>query len=603
MKKVYSIFLLGCVVLLSLVSCQKDTVTLRARISTFSSPDKIYMEPVTDGCMPRWQNNDPVWINGNNGYTVSVSGQNASIGSVLRSGDYRAIYPAGIVRGDNNINSTSIAIELPRVQSYIFRDGHQVVEAPMGAWSDDNMLDFSNMGALLAVKILNNTDAGLTRSSSVTIDSISVTSITENTPLWGEGLVQDINTASRRYVMTPADASNIEKYYTVSLGGITNANMPRSTADADAKVFYLYIPASTGATQNRFEVNVYAHNPASGTFVYTRTQTIEGQGNIGLNRVACVPMDLCSCSESFVANAIPQGAVDAMFTVAPGVQVYFSQANLMYNTRANVFKFGENQFDVLGDVYNPDTNVKPELIDLFGWGTSGYYSSSDPYAMYCYPYSVNYDGTGSTYNQYGYGPSTNNAVGKQLSTNYNYDWGSRIGGDVHWRTLTEAEWKYLLKSRGSAVFGGGNDMSFRICKVKLSADHDPNRSMVDGVVIFPDNFRGQAGLIHEDRDHIGAAASARPGYDDNGNPIYDEDEIIANNIIFLPAAGSREGQTVNGIQAATKYKVGFNYWTAISGLSATSPNRQTARALNASLAFVSMNRYFGYAVRLVVDCE
>ena len=69
MKKVYSIFLLGCVVLLSLVSCQKDTVTLRARISTFSSPDKIYMEPVTDGCMPRWQNNDPVWINGNNGYT------------------------------------------------------------------------------------------------------------------------------------------------------------------------------------------------------------------------------------------------------------------------------------------------------------------------------------------------------------------------------------------------------------------------------------------------------------------------------------------------------------------------------------------------------
>lgn len=598
MKKVYSIFLLTCVMLLTLVSCQKDSVTLKVRISTFSSPDKTYMEPVTNGCMPRWQIGDGVWINGISSYTVTVSGQNASIADVLASAEYRAIYPSSIVRGENDVNSSSIAIELPRVQNYNELGGYQVVEAPMGASSHGNTLDFTNMGALLAIRILNNTNPSLNRSASLDIDSIVVTSVTENTPLWGAGIVQNINADSRSYVMAPTDINNIEKYYTVSLGGINGSvSAGRSTNVNDAKVLYMYIPASTGTVQNRFEVKVHAHNARYGSFVYTRTQTVNGQGNIGLNHVACVPMDLgaSDCVEEFTPNALPEGAIDAMYSVAPGVQVHFSCGNLVYNTRANVFKFAEHQYDVIGDVYNgSDTTVHPEEFDLFGWGTSGT-TDGDPYTTHYSPYSIvanQVSGISTTYNAYGYGPSTNNA-NYQLTTNYVFDWGSRISTTDHWRSLSMLEWYYLFKKRWT----GDESKSHRTCSIEIEESGD----LVLGMVIFPDNFTGQESLRL--RGDNGALR-----LDVNGDPIYSSSDIDRYGIVFLPSTGMRISQTIDNVKSITKYQNGFGYWTGSTGSfiptteTFSGKNKSTAYYFNTT-SFSASNRYMGYAVRLAIDCE
>lgn len=603
MKKVYSIFLLTCVMLLTLVSCQKDSVTLKVRISTFSSPDKTYMEPVTNGCMPRWQTGDGVWINDNNSYAVTVSGQNASISDVVANAVYQAIYPADIVR--NRISDNEIAIELPRVQPYVQIGGNQVVKAPMGASSHGTTLDFTNMGALLAVKILNNTNADLTRSASLVIDSIAVTSVTENTPLWGEGKVQGIHTDTRRYVMEPEDVNNIEKYYTVSLGGISGVNLSRSTNVSDAKILYMYIPASTDAVLNRFEVKVYAHNPTSGTFVYTRTQTISGQGNIALGNFACVPMYLGAedCVEAFTATAIPDGALDSRFTInANNGQIYFASGNLVYANSLGVFKFAESQYSIVGDA-NSDP-VHAELIDLFGWGTSGYHDPADTYSTRYMPYETATSTVNSTNNTTGYGPSKNNTTGVELSSHYQYDWGSKISTSDTWRTFTNEEWEYLVHTRTNAIFGGQSNtlddtMSYRRCKVELE-----DGTYMDGIVIFPDNFRGHAQLIHVSnyRTPSGTVSRYGRGYDENNYPIFNQADIDNNGIVFLPTTGTR-GQN-SSTRTADKYApTGFSYWTANTARSGTGAiTHAQALAINISGVATKTIRYTGCAVRLVIDC-
>ena len=578
--------------LLTLIGCQKDTVTLKARISTFSSPDKTYMEPVTDGCMPRWQNGDGIWINGNNSYAIELSGQNASINGVTVSGDYRAIYPAGIVNGTNDINSTSVEITLPRVQNYVVNGGNQIVEAPMGAWSDENTLNFTNLGALLAIKVLNNTDASLNYSASLTIDSIVVTSVTENTPLWGEAEIQNINTDSRRYVMTPSDAVNIEKYYTVSLGGVSNIIAARSTNESDAKILYMYIPASTGVTQNRFAVSVYAHS-SSGTCIYTRTQEVEGQGNIGLGRVACVPMYLAACSCDYTPAQRPDGALDAVYSISNLKKVYFSRGNLRYKiANGGSFEFAVDQYHILGDNFSDlAAGTLPDEVELFGWGTSGYHDANDLYTIQRYPYSMDaHNPSGTTYNYYGYGPSINNTTGVDLSSNPSYDWGSQMDGN--WRTLTKDEWDHLLNHRYTV-----STDSYRKACVYLSTGET-----ITGIVIFPDNFNLQ--------DQICFPA---PGFDDGRltdlNYLYhiNASDLDLYNIVFLPMTGTRK-TTYNAttmVNKNTYTATGFYYWTASATYTGTSltPTNKNASALTLAGGFGQVARCYGSAVRLVSDID
>lgn len=134
------------------------------------------------------------------------------------------------------------------------------------------------------------------------------------------------------------------------------------------------------------------------------------------------------------------------FSVARDKQVYFSKGNLQYIRSVDTWQFAEAQYRCIGVAnLGTDEDGNPMLadtIDLFGWGTGNN------------PTLWSYDC--NDYNEF-------------------VDWGvNRICGDepVVWRTLSAAEWRYLLVSRTNAP------------ELRGSADIDG----LFGMVVLPDDW-------------------------------------------------------------------------------------------------------------------
>lgn len=137
------------------------------------------------------------------------------------------------------------------------------------------------------------------------------------------------------------------------------------------------------------------------------------------------------------------------FSVGPNKRVYFSPGNLQFlpakeKTFVNegMWRFADEQFRIIGSAYAGDDR----WMDLFEWGTGDCPIFNFEARRY---YLFTYD--------------TKNFV----------DWGNNIieGDEANtWRTLSKAEWEYLLLPRHT---------------------HPTYVSMINGVkglVIFPDNF-------------------------------------------------------------------------------------------------------------------
>ena len=141
----------------------------------------------------------------------------------------------------------------------------------------------------------------------------------------------------------------------------------------------------------------------------------------------------------------------ASFKVSDSTSVYFSQGNLQFNamqykhaTARNdvkgTWRFAENQYDYIGSTNKEISEIYDGWIDLFGWGTSGWYSRALGYE----PWSKS-----ESYSDYYPGGSESN----NLTGDYaNADWGVynaiSNGGDEpnKWRTLTTSEWQYLFQN-------------------------------------------------------------------------------------------------------------------------------------------------------------
>ena len=128
---------------------------------------------------------------------------------------------------------------------------------------------------------------------------------------------------------------------------------------------------------------------------------------------------ICDCDTTLPNRRI------GIFSVAPNKHVTFSQGNLQYFPAAKLWKFADNQYDILG---NANQHLSPTFrnwVDLFG-------------------YSAN-----NTTAPFGISTSTNNAD----YTGDFVDWGNNwICGDKPntWRTLSHDEWKYLTEKRDNA---------------------------------------------------------------------------------------------------------------------------------------------------------
>lgn len=265
----------------------------------------------------------------------------------------------------------------------------------------------------------------------------------------------------------------------------------------------------------------------------------------------------------YINKCVPNGAVEGAFSVSANKQVFFSKGNLQYQASTGIWRFAENQYDMIGYGNTNISSTYTGWIDFFCWGTSGYDNK--------YPYL-----TDNTFNSsVEYGNGDNDIAGT------NYDWGvynaiSNGGNSTNmWRTLTKSEWNYLLKERANAsgLYSVGNVNG------------------ISGLILLPDGWTPS--------DSIVFISKADAGTLDYSLNVYTETEwgtLEKLGAIFLPAGGSRtNGMNYNKIGEQGEYwsssysSTKYAYFMRFSSLSATAGN--------------SGSRDSGKCVRLVQDVE
>ena len=221
MKKHY--LLAAAIATLLATGCQKEQelVTLGAEIS---QPAKTYI----DNRYPCWNEGDEVYVNSAVYPVSAISGSSAQIVDVVGADAYRAIFPASLVAPGSNIETgATIPVTLPATQKYQVVDGHQRVDAPMGAYTDGGTLQFYNLCSIVHVVVNNNTG------SDMTLRSLKME--TANTMLSGTGTAT-VNGTSDDGITLTSDASHS---VSLSMSGATNVTLAAGAQSA----FDIYVPS------------------------------------------------------------------------------------------------------------------------------------------------------------------------------------------------------------------------------------------------------------------------------------------------------------------------------------------------------------------------
>ena len=223
---------------------------------------------------------------------------------------------------------------------------------------------------------------------------------------------------------------------------------------------------------------------------------------------------LAICIEGCEKEFVGVGKGNGLFSVSESNQVKFAMGNLADGGRS----FVADQW---------------EYGDLFGWGSGNHPADT----------------------------AVNNQMYAQFS-----DWGDRLPGG--WRTMSHAEWRYLLFDRNEA---GSKRATATV-------------NGVQGLILLPDSVV----LPPDIRFYPGAAGWNRNNYTDSQWQDMEEAGVA-----FIPAAGYRKGS-----KSMLEGVYGF-YW------SSTSFGSELAYAMyfygDKVNTFGSMDRYYGMSIRLVKD--
>ena len=209
--------------LLLATGCQKEQelVTLGAEIS---QPTKTYI----DNRYPCWNEGDEVYVNSAVYPVSAISGSSAQIVDVVGADAYRAVFPASLVTPGSNIETgATIPVTLPATQKYQVVDGHQRVDAPMGAYTDGGTLQFYNLCSIVHVVVNNNTG------SDMTLRSLKME--TASAMLSGTGTAT-VNGTSDDGITLTSDASHS---VSLRLSGATNVTL----AAGGQSAFDIYVPS------------------------------------------------------------------------------------------------------------------------------------------------------------------------------------------------------------------------------------------------------------------------------------------------------------------------------------------------------------------------
>ncbi len=502
MKKIYTIMMISLMAIVVIVmGCKREhgIVTLGANIDN-GRDAKVYIDDLT----PCWHNNDLIRVNNQTCTTSAALGSSAQLTDVVESNYYRAIYPADVV-GNVNISSNSIiAVTLPREQQYeVDSRGDQKVKVPMGAYSSNESLTFHNLCSMIKVVISSKLY------ESFPLEKITVTA--GSAYLSGQGNAMISGYPSDFIEMISSSAN-----HDVSLV-FTSTNTPIiSSGDRNTYVFYIVVPEF--AVDN-VTITLYSQG---GNVSFVK------QGvSLPHNKIAQVSLTV----EQWTVEPI-EGSLPGVFSISDTRQVCFSKGNLQYQASTNTWRFAANQWyfvggmdysvypisdpEYVGTMYpNMNDNISSTYsgwIDLFGWGTSGWSGSRQPW---------DYEG-----NESGYRPSYN---GSYLEADWAWHNAISNGGNaVHvWRTLTSGEWYYLINYR--------RDASLKIASGRVN--------WIGGLIILPDNWTLPEGCIFMP----GFATNNGNDSDWTHNNYNDQQwrKMEKAGAVFLPAAGIRYQRSIS----------------------------------------------------------
>ena len=286
--------------------------------------------------------------------------------------------------------------------------------------------------------------------------------------------------------------------------------------------------------------------------------------------MAAVMMMTVGCQKEDIAPIIPDtpiihnGALPGLFSVSATQQVHFSQGNLQYQASTKTWRFAEHQYDFVGtqtadnfgyyggNVSGSDNrNISSTYngwIDLFGWGTGG-----NPTLSPSYP---------EVYGTF-------------------VDWGCNAisnGGNTTnlWRTLTIAEWNYLLNTRTDASSKCGTG----------------NINGVGGLIILPDSWTLPSGCSFTS-GFCSPSGDNYPDWTHNSYTLAQWAQMEAAGALFLPAAGYRLGTYVHDVGNFG------GYWSSTPYSEYYASNMDfNSNYLNAASNY---DRFIGFSVRPVQD--
>lgn len=494
-KRNISLLILAAIVTFLMAGCKKDTTTLKARISPFSNESKVYISGTST---PQWETGDLVNVNGTP-CTVSVS--TTSTIEAPTSNAYQAVYPNDLVAtSGNQLGNSTVTLNIPRVQAYETTSNGQVVKAPMGAFvSSSSNLQFTNMGALLAIAVKNDKSDR----DNLVIDSIAVQTVGESPVLlWGTATVNNITSEQRAYEIssTGLTAEQIADHRIISLAKLSEQGNLATLAYNVPKTFYLYVPSVSGSIDNRYKITIYSH--IGGTvYIYEKEQSNAGSGNVGLSQYAAVPYMTNSATETAQADTWIAGSIHSFFSDQgnnSSHKVMFAQGNLVWTGNSSyatgVYSFHSSQESSLL------TSISSTNTDLF------------------YPNDL-----------------TNFSTSYDIGANIAIKIGDITCQTGAWKTLSRTQWLNIL-----GIAGGGNPRTVNGGSGEGYCFNIVRLVNILGILLYPDNYTGTT----YSTNHPSTLNA------------YPEITEIPEGCVFLPATGNIANST-NQVQNGN---AGY-YWT------------------------------------------
>ncbi len=482
MKKAKFLLFAGLVCLLA-VGCHKDGVTLDKFMmgnTNFKANDDSKVALEYNGNRLLYEESDVIKVNGET-FTLSKSGSGSSTvwyanGNSISATEFYCAYADGVSTTLSNYSGST----------YHYNLGGRLSSATnkilLGGVTENNVLTLRPACAIIRVPL----------NDSYTNVKVGF----ERNKVYKEGTLNigasEVTISGMTYM------TGVDQYG-------TGADFLMMEYNSTEGYWYVAVPVSSSVTTKLY----FFWKQGSDTTAYVTS------GQVTLNK-GYVYTAGSSRQSPFNAD----GTSKCLFKVDDerGHYVRFSPGNLQANfiTRTE-WRFAPSQTAFIGSSNSSNIQTDGAWFDLFGFGTSDWSSGAARYKSY------DYQGTSANYIQHDLTGSWANA-----------DWGVNNGSSIKygtvtsgttWKTLTRAEWNYLITRSGKwglATVGG-----------------------VQGLMLLPDfNASGTAWDSSVDLADCPAFTAGATSYSTNNYNSSQWGKFEAAGVVFLPAAGYREGTSV-----------------------------------------------------------